>query len=77
MPALHERYLPVPYQPTKVDVSGDWRLAGRNFTIFSAQTDTVEPALHGDLPGRRSHTGVAAGPVGHRQPAPAGRGAEH
>ncbi len=40
MPALRERYLPVPYQPTKVDVTGDWRLAGRNFTIFSAQTDT-------------------------------------
>ncbi|HEX4015797.1 MAG TPA: DUF3488 and transglutaminase-like domain-containing protein [Frankiaceae bacterium] len=39
-PALHQRYLPVPYQPTKVDVRGDWRLASRNFTIFSAQTDT-------------------------------------
>ncbi len=39
-PALHQRYLPVPYEPTKVDVAGDWRLAGRNFTIFSAQTDT-------------------------------------
>jgi transglutaminase-like putative cysteine protease len=37
---LHQRYLPVPYQPTNVDVKGDWRLAGRNFTIFSAQTDT-------------------------------------
>ncbi len=37
---LHERYLPVPYQPTKVNVVGDWRLAARNFTIFSAQTDT-------------------------------------
>jgi transglutaminase-like putative cysteine protease len=37
---LHQRYLPVPYQPTKVDVTGDWRLADRNFTIFSAQTDT-------------------------------------
>lgn len=39
-PVLHQRYLPVPYQPTKIDVAGDWRLAGRNFTIFSAQTDT-------------------------------------
>ena len=39
-PTLHQRYLPVPYEPTKVDVKGDWRLAGRNFTIFSAQTDT-------------------------------------
>jgi transglutaminase-like putative cysteine protease len=37
---LHQRYLPVPYQPTKVDAAGDWRLASRNFTIFSAQTDT-------------------------------------
>ncbi len=40
LPVLHQRYLPVPFQPTKVDVVGDWRLAGRNFTIFSAQTDT-------------------------------------
>src|SRR6201999_3004420 len=38
-PTLHERYLPVPYQPTKVNVVGDWRLAEDNFTIFSAQTD--------------------------------------
>jgi transglutaminase-like putative cysteine protease len=42
LPVLHERYLPVPYQATKVDVTGDWRLAGRNFTIFSAQTDTSD-----------------------------------
>ena len=40
LPVLHQRYLPVPYQPTAVDVSGDWRLASRNFTIFSAQTTT-------------------------------------
>ena len=39
-PTLKERYLPVPYEPTKINVTGDWRLAGRNFTIFSAQTDT-------------------------------------
>ncbi len=39
-PVLKQRYLPVPYQPTSVKVAGDWRLAARNFTIFSAQTDT-------------------------------------
>ena len=40
LPVLHQRYLPVPYQPTEINVAGDWRLAGRNFTIFSAQTTT-------------------------------------
>jgi transglutaminase-like putative cysteine protease len=40
LPVLHQRYLPVPYQATEVSIAGDWRLASRNFTIFSAQTDT-------------------------------------
>jgi hypothetical protein len=39
-PALHQRYLPVAYQATSIDVEGDWRLSGHTFTVFSAKTDT-------------------------------------
>ncbi len=35
-----QRYLPVPYAPTAISVSGDWRLHGPTSTVFSGRTDT-------------------------------------
>jgi transglutaminase-like putative cysteine protease len=35
-----QRYLPVPFSPTSVSVSGDWRLDGPTSTVFSGRTDT-------------------------------------
>lgn len=35
-----QKYLPVPYAPTNISVSGDWRLAADTSTVFSGRTDT-------------------------------------
>jgi transglutaminase-like putative cysteine protease len=40
LPVLHQHYLPFAFQPTKVTIAGDWRLASGTFTVFSSQTDT-------------------------------------
>lgn len=37
---LAERYLPLPYQPTRVDARGDWRLEAGTVTVLSTHTDT-------------------------------------
>ncbi len=35
-----QRYLPVPYSPSRVSVPGDWRFAAATGTVFSGRTDT-------------------------------------
>ncbi|HSP37199.1 MAG TPA: transglutaminaseTgpA domain-containing protein [Frankiaceae bacterium] len=35
-----QRYLPVPFTPTDISVSGDWRLHAQTSTVFSGRTDT-------------------------------------
>lgn len=39
-PVLHQHYLPLPYQPTKISVGGDWLLDSRTATVFSTKSDT-------------------------------------
>jgi transglutaminase-like putative cysteine protease len=35
-----QRYLPVPFSPSNVSISGDWRYAAPTATVFSGRTDT-------------------------------------